>query len=312
MFRSLDLALMVYRDYRPQMTEVELYHQRAKIWHIDGHPITTLEDAQGFLDSVGFCLMYPIASLPLVPTFIGAYAGSEERLPDGKHAFADSRTQPALDLMVRLLRERRAYEINFSPDTPMIVSAPLFPFFYALVGDRNPKAVPKTKAQGAKVSPLGVKVFEMIQKNGPLSKPRLQELISREFTTAALDRALSELWSILKIIRVDYREGDGAQWDPLYRWSPEVVAEGLKLSVPEALSALLGKYLEAVVVAGQDDIEQLFSYLVSRSKIRDAVHALLAARELDLITIGSKSCIELAPALEPHPPHRRRGSPEIG
>ncbi|MBZ5521619.1 MAG: winged helix DNA-binding domain-containing protein [Acidobacteriia bacterium] len=289
------------------MTENELQQQRAKIWRLDGYPIRTLEEAQSFLDAVGFCLMFPMRSLPLVPTFIGAYAGSEERLPDGKHAYADSRTQPAMELVLRLLRERSAYEVNFDPETPLIVSAAIFPFFYALVGDRNPKAAPKSKAQGAKVSPLGIKVFETIQKHGPLSTGRLQELISRELTTAALERALGELWSILKITRVDFHENEGATWELLYRWSPEPVTEGSQISIPEALSALVGKYLEAVVAAGQEDIEQLFSHMISRSKIREVLHALLAARELSLVSFGTHSLIELTPVQEPRPePVRRR------
>lgn len=300
------------------MTEEELFQQRAKIWRIDGYPVRTLEEAKGFLDAVGFCLMFPVRSLPAAPTFIGAYAGSDERLPDGRHAFADSRTQPAMDLMVRLVRERSAYEINFTPETSLIVSAAMFPYFYALVGDRNPKAAPKSKAQGAKVSPLGLKVYETIQKHGPLSTGRLQELISRELTTAALERALNELWSILKITRVDVREPEGATWDLMYRWSPEAATEGSQISLPEALSAVLGQYLEAVVAAGEDEIEQFFSYFVSRSKVREVLHALLAARELSLVTIGAKSLIELTPVQEAHPPQRRRtktgrsGDPVIG
>lgn len=267
---------------------------------MNGNPIRTLEDAKSFLDSVGFCLMYPVRSLPMVPSFFAAYAGSTANLPDAKHAFADPRNQPATELMVRLLRERHAYEVNLLPESSLLVSAALFPFLYALFGDRNPKAAPRTKAQGAKLSPLSLKVFETIQQRGPLSKKQLQELISRELTGAALDRALNELWSILKITRVDYRENEGASWDLLYRWSPAAVMEGSRLSAAEAISVLLGKYLEAVVAAAREDIEQFFSYLSARSKVREAINALLAGRELSFVTVGSKTLIQLAAAPEPH------------
>jgi uncharacterized protein YcaQ len=282
------------------VTEQELHQQRAQLWRMNGNPIRTLEDAKSFLDSVGFCLMYPVRSLPMVPSFFAAYAGSTANLPDAKHAFSDPRNQPATDLMVRLLRERHAYEINLLPESSLLVSAALFPFLYALFGDRNPKAAPRTKAQGAKLSPLSLKVFETIQQRGPLSKKQLQELISRELTGAALDRALNELWSILKITRVDYRENEGASWDLLYRWSPAAVMEGSRLSAAEAISVLLGKYLEAVVAAAREDIEQFFSYLSARSKVREAINALLAGRELSFVTVGSKTLIQLAPAPEPH------------
>ncbi|PYP85071.1 MAG: hypothetical protein DMG65_21320 [Candidatus Angelobacter sp. Gp1-AA117] len=285
------------------MTEQELLQERARLWRVDGHPVRTIEDARSFLQSTGFSLLYPVRSLPAVPTFIGAYAGSAEGLPDGRHAFADPRTAPATELMVRLLREHTAYEINFLPESSLLVSAEMFPFLYALVGDRNAKGAPKIKAQGARVSPLGLKVFEAIQNRGPLSKGQLRELVGREPTTAALDRALNELWSILKITRVNYSESEGAVWDLLYRWAPKVVKEGTELSLQEAISGLLGKYLDTVVAAEQEEIEQFFSQMVSRAKIRETLHALQAARQLKLTTIGAKAMFQVPP--EPIQPRRR-------
>ncbi len=280
------------------MTEQELHQQRAHKWHLDGNPVHTLEQARDFIDNVGFCVMYPERSLAAAPSFIGAYTGSADRLPDTKHAFSDPRAQQATDLMVRLLRERSAYEMNLFPGTDLIISSSLFPYFYALVGDRNPKAPPKMRAQGARVSPLGINVFEAIQKHGPVSKDRLRELVSRELSNAALDRALGELWSILKITRVGYRESEGALWDVLYRWSPKVVKEGLNISEPEAISALLSKFLETAVAATQEEIEAFFSHLTSRSKVREAINALLAARELSFVGAGAKPLIRLAPVPE--------------
>src|SRR5262249_16440763 len=112
------------------MTDQDLQQQRAHNWRTAGNAISTLEDAHAFVESVGFGLMYPERSLPLLPTFVGAYAGSAEGLPDVKHAFADPRTQPATELMVRLLRQRQAYEMSLFAGTGLIVSASLFPYFY--------------------------------------------------------------------------------------------------------------------------------------------------------------------------------------
>lgn len=282
------------------MTDQELQHHRAELWRVNGNPIRTLEDTQSFLHTIGFCLMYPERSLPLAPSFFAAYAGLSVHLPDARHAFADIRNQPATDLMVRLLRERHAYEINLLPENSLIVSAEFFPYTYALFGDRNPKAPPKSNAQGGPLSPLALKVFEAIQTGGPASKRQLQERIGREPSGPALDRALTELWSILKITRVDYREKEGASWDLLYRWSPEIVLEGSRISASEAISALLGKYLEAVVAATQEEIEQFFSHLTSFSKVREAINALVATRELSFVVVGTKTLIHLTPVVAPH------------
>jgi uncharacterized protein YcaQ len=279
------------------MTELELQQHREHLWHTDGNPVRTVEDALRFVERVGFCLMYPERSLPLAPTLIGAYAGSAAGLPDQKHAFADPRARQATDLTVRLLRERRAFEGNLGGAT-LIMDASVFPFFYALVSDRNPKAPPTRKTQGITYSPLMAGVFEAIQNHGPISKGQLQERLGRETSIPALDRALVELWTILKITRVDYREGDGAFWDVLYRWAPAEVKEGINISAPEAISALVSKYLEAVTAATLVEIEDFFSRFTSRAKVRDAVNALLAARELSFVPVGSKTLIRLTPIVE--------------
>lgn len=286
------------------MTEQELEQQRAANWRTGGNAVRTIEDARSFIDAVGFCLMYPERSLPLAPSFMGAYVGSAEGLPDTKHAFADPRAQEATDLMVRLLREKSAFELNLSGDTNLIVSAPLFPFFYALVGDRTPKAPPTKKAQGAAVSELAVRIFAALQKHGPMSKSQLQAQVARETSLTALDRALGELWSILKITRVNYAPGEGALWDVLYRWAPQAVKEGIQISQPEAISALVSRYLQTVVAAEQEEIEQFFSHLASRSKVREAVNMLLQARELSFVTVGSRPLIRMTPP--PEEQRRRR------
>lgn len=268
------------------------------MWHTDGRPIRSIEDAREFVSSVGLCLMYPERALPRTPTFVGAYAGSTDGLPDAKHAFADPRAREATDLMVRLLRERSAFEATLNGGTSLILSAEMFPYYYALVSDRNPKSPPRSKAQGIMFSPLAITVFEAIQKKGPLSKDQLRLMVGREMSDAGLDRALGELWSILKITRVDYREGAGAFWDVLYRWAPGRLKEGLDISGPEAISALVSKYLEGVIAADEQEIDELFSRFTSRSKVHEAAKALLAARELSFVSVGGRTLIRLTPVME--------------
>src|SRR3954469_6309174 len=120
------------------MTEQQLQELRQKKWRLTGEePIRTVEDARDFIETVGFCTMYPLRPSVLVPTFLGAYVGNEVNLPTWQHAFADHRAQEATELMVRLLRSRGAFEANVFGETPFLVAASVYPFFYGLVGDRN-------------------------------------------------------------------------------------------------------------------------------------------------------------------------------
>jgi hypothetical protein len=276
------------------MTEQELQQRRLEKWRLDGRPIRTLDDAREFIESAGFCLMYPLRPAVLVPTFIGAYVGADNHLPTWQHAFADLRAKEATELMVRLLRERAAYEANLFGETNFLVAASVFPYFYALVGDRNPRQMPKPGSR-SDYSPLARDVFEVIRKQGPVSKQRMAEVLGGALSDAALDRGLGELWSRLRITRVDYKPEEGAFWDALYRWSPQAVQEGMNLSVAESLSALISKYLDCVAAAEQSELEEFLGNFVSRSKVKEAVNALLAARELNFTRIGNRTMVQVAP-----------------
>lgn len=276
------------------MTESELQELRRQKWRVKENPIHTLEDAHEFIESVGFCLMYPTRPPVMVPTFIGAFVGNEEKLPTWQHAFADKRAMQAQELMVRLLRQKHAYEANLFSETPFLVAASVFPYFYGLVGDRNPRQVPKSGPR-SDYSPLAVHTFQAIQKQGPVSKDKLKEILGGEPSNAALDRALFELWSKLRITRVDYNKDEGAFWDVLFRWSPEPVREGMNMGIPEALTALVSKYLDCVVAAEQSAVEEFFSNLIARSRTREAINALLAARELEYVHVGGRGMIQITP-----------------
>lgn len=277
------------------MTEQELQQLRREKWRLDGKPIRTIEQARAFLDEVGFCLMYPKRPALLVPTFIGAFVGSEDRLPGWQHAFKDPRAAEATELMVRLLRERTAFEANlFEENNGFLVSASAFPYFYALMGERNPKQAPKPGSRSP-YSALACDAFELISRDGPISKQKMQEVLGGSVSFPALDGALGELWSKLRITRVDYKASEGSVWDVLYRWAPDSVKEGVGLSVPEALTALISKYLDCVVAIEQADLETFFGNFIARSKVKDAVNALLAARELSFVHVSGRSMLQITP-----------------
>lgn len=285
------------------MTDLELQQLRKEKWRLDGKPIRTIEQARAFLEEVGFCLMYPRRPAPLLPTFIGAFVGGDDRLPEWQHAFKDPRAAEATELMVRLLRERSAFEANlFEENNGFLLAASVFPYFYALTGERNPKQPPKGGTRSP-YSQLACDAFAVIQREGPLSKQKLLEKLAGGLSTAAVDKALAELWSKLRITRVDYKPSEGSVWDLLYRWAPEAVKEGVGLSVQEALSALVSKYLDCVIAVEQEGLESFFGQFIARSKVKDAVNALLAARELSLVHVSGKSMLQITPAKVVPVPH---------
>jgi len=303
------------------MQEHQLHELRREKWRLNGRPIRTLDDAREFIDSVGFCLLYPQRPAVLVPTFVGAYKGSDEKLPTAQMAFADPAAQEAKDLMVLLLRERAAYETNLFLENNFIVSAAVFPYFYGLVGDRNPRQAPKAGTR-SEYSPLAVHAFQLIQKEGAIAEHRLREHLGGEISKSALDRALDELWAKLRITRVDYKPNEGVFWDVLFRWAPEAVRDGTHVSVAESLTALVSKYLDCVLAAQQEEVEQFFSHVIGRARVREAINALQAARELSFVHVGGRVMLQVSslqappagdfkpqPKFQPTPP--RTGRPLV-
>jgi len=277
------------------MTDQDIKDLRREKWRLNGTPIRTLEDARSFIESNGFSLMLPILPPVLVPTFIGAWAGTEERLPTQKQAFTDPRAKEATELMVRLLRDKSAYEANlFGENNAFLLSASVFPFFYALVGERNPRQAPKAGPRSL-YSQLACDAYAIIHRKGPISKLKLLEELGKGISEPAIDHALLGLWSKLRITRVDYSQREGASWDVLQRWAPEAIAEGVNCSLNSALSALISKYLDCVIAADQQELESFFGHFVPRSKVREAVNALLAARELSFVPVGHRSLIQVTP-----------------
>jgi len=117
------------------MTDPELLQARMQKWHLDGQPVRTLDDARVFLESVGFCLMYPTRPVILAPTFIGAWVGADDKLPARQHAYADPRAKEATELMVRTLRDKAAYEAPLIDESnAFLLATSVFPYFYSLVG----------------------------------------------------------------------------------------------------------------------------------------------------------------------------------
>lgn len=277
------------------MTDRELQEARREKWRVAGNPARTLESLAEFLESVGFCLMYPQKPMPMAPTFIGAFIGDDQNLPTWQSAFSDAGAREATELMVRLLRQHAAYEANLFGENNFLVAASVFPYLYALVGDRSPRRTPKTGAR-SDYGDLARDAFEVIRQHGPVSRQKLQQELGGGVSAAALDHALGELWSKLRITRVDYDARVGASWDALYRWSPEAVRQGINMSVGEALSALISKYLDCVIAAEPQEVEDFFAHFGPRFKVKDALNALLSARELAFVHIGHRSLLQVAPA----------------
>jgi hypothetical protein len=270
------------------MTFEELTQERDHLWC---RPVRTLEDAREFLTEVGFSLLYPVKPKVLAPTFIGAVLGTKESLPTAKQAPLDPRTRVADELVRRLLSERSAFEVNFGDHGSLLVAAAEFPYFYALMGDRNPRLAPQLGVHSEKT--LIAHTFAALQESQATER-ELLERVGKSVSEAALRRALHALWTRLRVVRHALAEDTAAEtWEVIYDWAPEPVRKGIQLSTVEALSALVSRYLSSVVAAEQREVEEFFGHLTAKSRVADVIKALSAARELDSLQIDGKRMLQM-------------------
>jgi hypothetical protein len=104
--------------------------------------------------------MYPMRPALLLPTFVGAWVGADDKLPMRQHAYNDPRAKDATELMVRALRDQAAYEAPLiDENNAFLLAASVFPYFYSLVGERNPKQAAATVGTAVSLFAAGLRCF---------------------------------------------------------------------------------------------------------------------------------------------------------
>ncbi len=279
----------------------QLAAARAELWHQKGQPILTLEEMHQWLSQAGLVLWTPRPlQMPApAPSFAEAAFGST----NAELTLAELAT--AQELLQRLVAAGQAIPLNLLGtlgDTPdFIVSAQVLPFVFTLRGDKNWKK-PPTSSGPNKVSPLAVRIYELLAEHGAVTTRDLITHAGREVTEAAVLRALGELWAQLRVFPQPQLDGKEALWEiASVRFTKQLKA-GANAGQPTALSALISLYLGSVIAATTEEIEIFLSPVAARSRIREVVHGLAATRQLEEQVVAGKTLLHLAgglPVFEP-------------
>ena len=268
------------------MNQQQVQTARLQRWSQDGNARLTLEDAQAWLETVGFCPLAPLLlpGQPPTPTLLEAFLGK----PLPQPTFAERASLQSL--LARLVQAKAAVPLLLlsppgeQPD--FVATLEALPFLYAMRGDRDWKAPPAQIGQG-RVSHLALHCWQQIERNGPQTLGVLQRALGNEMTEAAVLRALCELWGHLRVVP-QLQVGDAGEstppvWELLSRKYPKQVSIGAGMGQSAALSGILSLYLSAVLAASDAEIVAFFSPLASQSKTREMVHGLTATRQLGRI-----------------------------
>ncbi len=275
-----------------EFNETQLETARATAWKQTGEPLLTLEAARDWINERGLVMFTPRGSqLPVpAPSLVEATLGVAKPAP----TFAE--TEVARGLVARLVGEGLALPLNLlgvpgdAPD--FVVSAQVFSFVFTMRGDKAWKQPPSTSG-AVKVSPLGLKVYEVVTERGPVSAAEVAQELGREVTEAAILRSLTELWSQLRVIPL-LAQGEGSTlWELTSRRFTKAIKAGANAGQPTALSALVSLYLAQVFAATEEEVTTFLSPLTARSRVREVLHALVGARQLETVVVEGKTLLHI-------------------
>jgi 23S rRNA pseudouridine2605 synthase len=281
----------------PEFNETQLGAARATAWKQTGEPLLTLEAARDWINERGVVLFAPrTLQLPApAPSLVEATLGAAKAAP------TMAETEVARGLVSRLVGEGLALPLNLMSvpgDTPdFVVSAQVFSYIFTMRGDKAWKLPPSTSG-AVKVSPLGLRVFEVLTERGPMSASELAQELGREVTEAAILRSLSELWSQLRVIPLLSLDAGSTLWELTSRRFTKAIKAGANAGQPTALSALVSLYLAQVLMATEEEITTFLSPLTARSRVREVLHALVGARQLETVVIAGKTLLHIPGTLQ--------------
>src|SRR5581483_2739200 len=152
-----------------------------------------------------------------------------------------------------------------------------------------------------KVSPLALKVYEALAQGEAMTAAELVGELGREVTENAIACALVELWGQMRVIPLLQQGGAGTIWELTSRRFARQRKAGGNAGGPTALSALISAYLAQVFVATEEEIETFLSPLAARSRVRDVLHGLTAARQLENAVLEGKTLLYIPGALPEFP-----------
>ncbi len=271
----------------------QLNETRLRQWHQGGEALLTFENLRSWINATGLALFAARpGQLPApAPSLVEAVLGA----PNANPVMADLDT--AKSLLARLIVEGVAVPLNLLgtpgeiPD--FVVAAPVFAYIFTLRGDKAWKQPPVTSG-ALKVSPLALAAYEMLTERKTLSAYDLTTQLGKEVTESAVLRALNELWAHLRVLPVPQPDGAATLWELTSARFTKIMKAGANAGQPSALSALISLYLNAAIVATEEEIETFLSPLAARSRIRDVVHALMAARQLETLAIEGKTVLHVS------------------
>lgn len=245
--------------------------------------LTSQEQAQGFVDDVGFCFLFPIQSIEM-PSLWDAIAGRVVKTYSSHSGYEIERTWGWKD---DALNKRLWYYGKLIRSRATLVGLHFLSNFYALsenYGDTEHDYLEEYRA--GRLSAEAKAIYEALLKNGALDAVRLRReahMIS-EANKPRFEKALTELQAGLKVLPVGIAEAGAWRYAFIYellpRWLPDVPERARSIGRGPARRAILDQYIRNVIAATPQSAARVFGW--SLADTRQAAEALAKEGRLSL------------------------------
>lgn len=250
--------------------------------------VRTIEEAERFVNDVGFCFFWPIQGAEL-PNLFHAIAGRVRVVPN-EHDDPD--LSKCWGWKDQSLGQRRWYYGKLLHKKATMISMALLPAFYALSPNFGSDEDYLQDYEAGLLSREAKNIFEVLVTNGPMDTVRLrrESRLSAESAKSTFERALVELQTTLRVLPVGVAEAGAWRYSFVYdlvtRHLPDLPAQAQQIPRREARARLVAQLLDNVVVATQPEIQRVFHvFKLKRSELDRTLTDLLETKQVIQTTV---------------------------
>ena len=261
--------------------------------------LNTVDEAQSFVDDVGFCFLWPIKGIEL-PNLFHAIAGRERPVP---HAHDDLDLSRCWGWKDSSLDKRWWYYGKMLRRRATFISLDLLPTLYALsenLGDLYDYA---EEYRAGTMTAEAKQVYEALLEHGPLDTVRLRREahMAAEQAKSRFERALVELQVGLKVLPIGVAQAGAWRYAFIYeivqRHFPDLPAQARPIKRSTARQDLVQRYLSNVIVADRTMICRVFHVFGWTPKELDrSIEALLQNGKIRQVQVEGETEAQFIPA----------------
>ena len=237
--------------------------------------VRTAAEAVRFIDAAGYCLLFPIQSLPLASLYY-AVARRDIRLGPGW----DKHCEKIWHWKDDLPRRRRAFYAKYFKGRGTFISAQLLPHFLAMHETAAEPGDHEGFYARGRISHDAQTIWQALERHGPLATLELRNACKMDTTAgnARFKRAMGQLQRLLLVVHFG-TEQETAAWasgrfELTCRAFPDQVSLAQRITLAAARAAIARKYLRWHPAAPPGHVGRLFGW--SKAEALEAVQAATA------------------------------------